>query len=90
MNENSRWWRSRESRGESRRLWLSKIAGQAKSQHRPAALARLGLAFFGPAWPGFWLWAGAGTSLRGVPANSETIQPKVNAYDKLLELPELT
>ena len=47
-----------QSRGPGRRLWLSNIPGQAKGQ------ARLGLAFFGLAWPGFWPQAGAGTSLK--------------------------
>ena len=36
---------------------LGQKLAQAKSQ------ARLGLAFFGLAWPGFWLQAGASTSL---------------------------
>ena len=37
---------------------------QAKSQ------AQLGLVFFGLAWPGFWLLAGAGTSLAVIEASS--------------------
>jgi hypothetical protein len=52
-----------QSRGLSRRLWLSDISSQAKAVFRPSPLARLGPAYFGLAWPGSWPGAGLGTSL---------------------------
>ena len=52
-----------QSRGLSRRLWLSDMSGQAKAVFRPSPLARLGPAYFGLAWPGSWPGAGPGTSL---------------------------
>src|SRR5258708_7966084 len=51
------------SRGSGQRLWLFHIPGRAKSQLRPNVRARLGPAFFGLAWPGFWPQAKAGTPL---------------------------
>jgi hypothetical protein len=41
-----------QSRGLSRRLWLSDMSGQAKAVFRPSPLARLGPAYFGLAWRG--------------------------------------
>jgi hypothetical protein len=41
--------------------------GQKPTQAK--VLARPGPAFFGPAWPGFWLQAGAGQSLMAIQAS---------------------
>jgi len=53
----------------SQKPWLRPLAlafEKPRPGHRPSEailMAWLGLAFFGPAWPGFWLQARAGTSL---------------------------
>jgi hypothetical protein len=53
-----------ESRGLSRRLWLSATLSRAKALAGPSPMAAwLGPPQTGSAWPGFWLWAGPGTSL---------------------------
>ena len=52
-----------QSRGPSRRLWLSATLSRAKAIAGPSPMAWLGPAQTGSAWPGFWLWAGPGTSL---------------------------
>ena len=49
---------------------------------RPTLWARLGPAFFGLAWPGFWLQAGAGTSLVGGHKNQSPNHSE-NGYENL-------
>jgi hypothetical protein len=49
--------------GPGQRLWLLTTLSQAKALAGPAPMAWLGLAQTGPAWPGFRLKAGLGTSL---------------------------
>jgi hypothetical protein len=55
--------KSSKAAGLSQRLWLFATLSQAKALAGPAPLAWLGLAQTGPAWPGFRLKAGLGTSL---------------------------